>query len=105
MALRGLGIPVLAEIRGVQFKYSGGNGVAGNGVEGMAIPILGLGSYLSLFTSWAPGAPGAGAASSSWRSLSPALVSPASPRSGIDHGRWRRLGHGNPWSRPGDCLV
>ena len=41
----GLRIPGVAEIRGVRFEYSGGGVAAGNGVEGMAIPSLGLGSY------------------------------------------------------------
>ena len=42
----GLGIPGIAEIRGVWFEYSGG-GVAGdsNGVKGMSILSPGLGLY------------------------------------------------------------
>ena len=41
----GVGILGLAEIRCVRFEYSGG------GVDVMAIPRPGLGSYSSLFTS------------------------------------------------------
>ena len=75
----GLGIPGLAEIRGVRFEYSvGGVAADGGGVEGMAIPSPGLRSYLSLFTSWAQGAGEAAAALISWRSPSPASGSLAS---------------------------
>ena len=87
-----LGISGLAEIWGVLFEYSGG-------AKGMEIP--GLGSYSSLFTSWAAGV----AEASSWRSPSLASGSPASPRYGADHGRRRHLGHGDPWTRHGDCPV
>ena len=40
----GLGIPGVADIRGVRFEYSGGGVAVGNGVEGMSSPIPGLGS-------------------------------------------------------------
>ena len=68
----GLGIPVLAEIRGIRFEYSvGGVAADGGDVEGMAILSPGLGSYSSLFTLWAA------VAASSWRSPSLASGSPA----------------------------
>ena len=44
----GLGIPGVAEIRGVLFEYSGSDVVAGDGIQGMAILSPGLGSYSSL---------------------------------------------------------
>ena len=75
----GLGIPGITEIRGVWFEYSGGGvAVDSDGVKGMAIPIPSLGSYSSLFVSWAAAA----AAASSWWFLSSASGSPASLRSG-----------------------
>ena len=81
----GLGIPGIAEIRGVWFKYSGGGvAVDSNGVKGISIPSPSLGSYSSVFTLWAAAA--AAAAASSWRSPSPASGSPASPRPGAYQG-------------------
>ena len=53
----GLGIPGVAEIRGVRFEYSGvGVVVESNGIKGMSIPSPSLGSYSSVFTSWAAAA-------------------------------------------------
>ena len=95
----GLGIPGVAEIRGVLFEYSGSDVVAGNGVQGMAILSPGLGLYLSLSMLLAA------VASSSWQSPSTASGSLASPRSGVDHGRRMRLGHGDCRTCPGDCPV
>ena len=51
LEIPGLGIPSLAEIHSVHIKYSGGSMTANNGIEGMAILIPDLGSYLSLFMS------------------------------------------------------
>ena len=111
----GLGIPGLAEIRGVRFEYSGGGVAAdGGGVEGMAIPSPGLGSYSSLFMSWAGAASSAwrpATASRAWRSQAPAWArSCPCPRCGRRRRqvrrsrRWRR-GHGDPKPRPGLVLV